>query len=34
MHTRGIQLLPELLLLTSDALHKECIDIEHMHESI
>ena len=34
VHTRGIQLVPELLLLISDALHTQYIDIETMHEGI
>ena len=34
VHTRGIQLVEELLLFASDTLHSQCRHLEHMHEDI
>ena len=34
VHTRGIQLVLELLLLASDTLYTQCRDNEHLHEEI
>ena len=34
VHTQGIQLVPELLLLASDTLYTQCRDIEHLLEDI
>ena len=34
VHTRGIQLVAELLLFASDTLHTQCRHLEHLHEDI
>ena len=32
VHSRGIQLVSEILLLASDTLHTQCRHIEYLHE--
>ena len=34
VHTRGIQLVPELLLRAFATLYTQCRDIEHLHKAI
>ena len=34
VHTMGIQLVPEILLLVSDALYTQYRHIEHLHEEV